>query len=350
MSTVSPINGRGASSNPPNRFIPIYSEQGPEWVDPEDPSPKTQFFRDESRAILATNNSPDIPFTYSLNPYRGCEHGCVYCYARPTHEYLSLSPGLDFETKILVKEDAPELLRKTFSSSKWVPQCVSISGVTDPYQPVERRLQLTRRCLQVFAEFRNPVAIVTKNALVTRDIDVLKELAGVNAAAVFVSVTSLDSALARVMEPRTSTPEARLRAIRELAQAGVPVGVMTAPVIPGLTDHEIPAILCAAAEAGARGAGYVTLRLPGAVADIFEQWLTQHFPARKEKVMRRLRSVRGGKRNDTRFGVRMRGEGEWAEVFARLFQMARKKAGIPDEFPELSAAAFRNPAERSLFD
>src|SRR5262249_9850748 len=249
-------------------------EQGPEWLDPEDPSAKTQFFRDESRVILASNNSPDIPFTYSLNPYRGCEHGCVYCYARLTHEYLSLSPGLDFETKILVKEDAPELLRKTLSSPKWVPQCVSISGVTDPYQPVERRLQLTRRCLQVFAAFRNPVAIVTKNALVTRDIDVLQELASVNAAAVFVSGTSLAPALARVMEPRTSTPAARLRAIQELAQAGVPVGVMTAPVIPGLTDHEVPAILRAAAEAGARGAGYVTLRLPGAVADLFEQWLT----------------------------------------------------------------------------
>src|SRR5258705_9094344 len=250
------VRGRGTAENPKNRFEEI--EVVPDLEAPEDerPAPHTRFFRDLSRSIIATNDSPDVGFSASVNPYRGCEHGCIYCYARPYHEYLGLSAGLDFETKILVKEDAPELLRAELASPKWEPKVVAISGVTDAYQPIERKLQLTRRCLEVLAEFRNPVIIVTKNQLVTRDIDVLKELASFSAAAVCVSVTTLDAELARVMEPRTSTPANRLEAIQALSEAGVPVRVLAAPIIPGLTDPELPSIIQAGARAGARPRGY----------------------------------------------------------------------------------------------
>jgi DNA repair photolyase len=216
--------GRGATSNPPNRFTPLWHVRDPDWTDPEDPAPTTQFFKDTARPILTSNASPDVGFTYSINPYRGCEHGCIYCYARPTHEYLGFSAGLDFETQILVKHDAPELLRHALASPRWHPQVLAMSGVTDPYQPIERRLLLTRRCLEVLAEFRNPVVIVTKSALVTRDVDVLTALARDNAAAVFLSVTTLDGHLARLLEPRASQPTRRLAAIDTLAHAGVPVG------------------------------------------------------------------------------------------------------------------------------
>ena len=344
------IHGRGAAENPPNRFIPLYRERL-DWDDEDDPAPATRFFRDETRTILATNDSPDIPFRFSLNPYRGCEHGCVYCYARPTHEYLSLSAGLDFETQIFVKEDAPELLRKTLSSRRWTPETVSISGVTDAYQPVERRLELTRRCLQVFAEFRNPIGIITKNALVTRDIDILKELAAVNATMVFLSVTTLEPELARLMEPRASAPAARLRAIEELSKAGIPVGVMNAPIIPGLNDHESPAVLEGAANAGALSAGYTVVRLPFAVKEIFADWLERHFPDRKERVLGRLKEAHGGRLNDSRFGIRMRGEGEWSDVFRDMFRLQRKRLGMIDRMGELSTAAFTTgrPEQRSLF-
>jgi len=352
MSTDPAIHGRGSSSNPPNRFIPLYRERVGEWCDPDDPAPVTRFFRDDSRSILATNDSPDMPFRFSLNPYRGCEHGCIYCYARPTHEWLSLSAGLDFETQIFVKQDAAELLRTELSSKKWVPDHVSISGVTDAYQPIERRLELTRRCLGVFAEFKNPLSIVTKNALVTRDIDILKELAAVNAAMVFISITTLDPDLARRMEPRASAPAARLRAIEELTAAGIPAGVMNAPIIPGLNDHETPAILDAAARAGALTAGYVVLRLPYAVKELFTGWLEQHFPTKKEKVLGRLRETRDGKLNDSRFGRRLRGEGEWAEVFGDMFRLQRQRCGMADRCPELSTASFTSgrPVQRTLFE
>ena len=352
MSTYSALHGRGSSDNPPNRFVPLYRERVDDWRDPDDPAPVTRFFRDESRSILATNDSPDIPFRFSLNPYRGCEHGCIYCYARPTHEWLSLSAGLDFETRIFVKEDAAELLREELSSKKWIPDHVSISGVTDGYQPVERRLELTRRCLQVFAEFKNPVSVITKSALVTRDIDILQELATVNAAMVFISVTTLDPDLARRMEPRASAPAARLRAIEELSAAGIPVGILNAPIIPGLNDHETPAILDAGARAGALTAGYVILRLPFAVKDLFTSWLEQHFPTRKEKVLGRLRGARDGKLNETRFGARMRGEGEWADVFRDMFRLHRKRCGMAERGPELSTAAFSNgrPVQGTLFE
>src|SRR5881392_3141679 len=253
------VRARGAAENPPNRFEKISLERDPDWNDPDEPAPQTQFFKDQSDSIITTNDSPDVGFEASVNPYRGCEHGCIYCYARPFHEYLGFSSGLEFETKIMVKEDAPKLLREELSSPNWKPQVIGISGVTDCYQPVERKLKLTRGCLEVLAEFRNPVAIVTKNNLITRDIDYLSELARYNAAAVCISLTSLDTELCRVMEPRTSPPAARLAAIRSLSEAGIPVTALIAPVIPALNDHEIPRLVEAAAEAGAKHAGYVML-------------------------------------------------------------------------------------------
>jgi DNA repair photolyase len=345
-------SNRGAAANPPNRFERLALEPDPDWYDPEERPPRTQFYRDHSQSLITYNDSPDIGFRASINPYRGCEHGCIYCYARPTHEYLGFSAGLDFESRIMVKEDAPELLRRELAASKWQPQVIACSGVTDCYQPVERKLQLTRRCLQVLAECRNPVAIVTKNALVTRDLDVLGELARHRCAAVFISLTTLDNGLRRVMEPRTSPPGARLAAIVALRSVGVPVGVIVAPVIPGLNDHEIPRLLAAAARAGAQFAAHTVLRLPHAVAPLFEDWLGRHFPDRKEKVLNRIRDVRGGKLNDPRFGSRMTGEGLFAEQIGSLFDVAARKAGLADSAPELSTASFRRPpgAQLTLFD
>ena len=346
------ITGRGAAANPKNRFEKIGVEPDPAETGDE-PRPETVYLRDHSRSIVAMNNSPDIGFDASINPYRGCSHGCAYCYARPTHEYLGLSAGLDFESKVLVKEDAAGLLRERLSSTRWEPKVLSMSGVTDPYQPVERKLGITRGCLEVLAGFRNPVVVVTKNHLVTRDTDLLSELARYGAAAVAVSLTTLDDDLRRVMEPRTSRPVRRLAAIRKLSEAGIPVGVMTAPVIPGLNDHELPNLLSAAAEAGATFAGYVPVRLPGAVAPLFEEWLERHFPDRKEKVLGRIRSMRGGKLNDPRFGSRMKGGGVYAEHISRLFGLSCRRAGIErGRFPKLSTASFRKDGgiQPGLFD
>jgi DNA repair photolyase len=348
--SVQPIPTRGALQNPPNRFEPLHFEVDIDTeTDPDElPLPRTRFYKDKSSTIISHNDSPDVGFTTSVNAYRGCEHGCIYCYARPTHEYLGFSSGLDFETKIMVKEDAPKLLRKELSSPKWKPQVIAMSGVTDCYQPIERKLKLTRGCLEVLAEFRNPVAIITKNHLVTRDIDLLAQLAAVNAAAVFVSVTTLDSELRRVMEPRTSPPVVRLDAIRKLSSSGIPVGVLMAPVIPGLTDHEIPRVVEAAVEAGATSAGYVTLRLPYAVSPMFEQWLETHFPTKKDTVLNRIRAIRGGKLNEAKFGERMTGTGVFADQIANLFQVAKRKAGIAGKSPSLSTDAFRRPAGQQL--
>jgi DNA repair photolyase len=343
MESNLPVHGRGAAHNPGNRFERL--TYGPEPDDPglDAPAPATQFYKDHSRSIIATNDSPDVGFDASINPYRGCEHGCIYCYARPTHEYLGLSAGLDFESKIFVKEDAPQLLRRELMSTRWQPQPLGVSGVTDAYQPIERRLQLTRRCLEVLVAFRNPVVVITKNHLVTRDLDLLSALAKHEAASVFLSVTSLDSDLARVLEPRATQPQGRLAAAQAVAEAGVPVGVLIAPVIPGLNDHEIPGILEASARAGARFAGYVMLRLPFAVAGLFENWLEQHFPEKKEKVLGRIRELRGGKLNDPRFGSRMRGEGVLADTIRDLFRLARHRAGMVGRAPALSTRAFRRP-------
>ena len=316
MNETQAIHGRGASANPANRFEQIQLERDVDWDPAEDAAPGTMFFKDSTGSIINYNESPDVGFEASINPYRGCEHGCIYCYARPTHEYLGFSAGLDFESRIMVKENAPELLRKELSSTKWKPQVVVMSGVTDCYQPIERKLRITRRCLEVLVEFRNPVAIVTKNALVTRDIDLFSELARINGAAVNITVTTLDPTLTPKLEPRAPLPAARLAAMEALSKAGVPVGVMVAPIIPALTDHEMPAIIEAAAKAGAKWAGYTTVRLPYGIKDLFETWLTQHFPERKEKILNRIKALRGGRLNDPRFGTRMRGEGVFAEQIA----------------------------------
>ena len=340
--------GRGADGNPANRFESLRVELDPIEPDEQEDRPKlpTQFYRDLTKTIIARNNSPDVGFETSVNPYRGCEHGCAYCFARPTHEYLGFSAGLDFESKIMVKENAPELLEAELSSPKWKPQIVVMSGVTDPYQPVERKLKITRRCLEVLAKFRNPIGMITKNRLVTRDIDVLSELAAHNAVAINVSITSLDPKLQRILEPRTSPPQARLDAVAQLRAAGIPVGVMVAPIIPGITDHEVPAILAACGKAGAQFAGYVVLRLPWAVAPLFERWLDEHFPGRKEKVLGRIRSMRGDKLYDSRWGKRQEGEGIFAEQIGTMFEVGRRRAGISDQRPTLSTAAFRRPNEQ----
>jgi DNA repair photolyase len=346
------IHGRGASWSPANRFEKLHVDLNDFDVvdiDPnEDKQPRrqTQYFRDASQSIITRNNSPDVGFETSLNPYRGCEHGCIYCYARPTHEYLGFSAGLDFESKIMVKIDAPKLLRAELESPKWEPQTLVMSGVTDPYQPIERKLRITRSCLEVLALYRNPVAIITKNRLVTRDIDLLGELAGQNAAAVNISVTSLDPKLQRVLEPRTSSPEARLDAIRQFRAAGIPVGVMVAPVIPGLTDQEFPKIIEAAAKAGGQFAGYIIVRLPWAVAPLFEHWLDEHFPGRKEKILGRIRDIRGGdKLNSSKWHNRMTGEGIFAEQIGSMFEIACRRNGLGAR-PKLSTHAFRRSKEQ----
>jgi DNA repair photolyase len=285
-----------------------------------------------------------VGFDASINPYRGCEHGCPYCYARPTHEYVGLSAGLDFESTILVKEHAPELLRDELSKPSWVPRVIGVSGVTDAYQPIERRLELTRRCLEVLAEARNPVVVVTKNRLVTRDADVLARLAAVRAAAVFVTITTLDPALARTMEPRASSPQKRLGAIRLLADEGIPVGVMIAPTIPGLTDHEMPQIMDAVAQHGGRYAGYALLRLPYGVKDIFETWLADHLPLKKERVLNRIREVRDGRLTDTEWHRRMRGQGVYAEHIRQVFEVSKRRHGFLGRGPELSVDSFCRPA------
>src|SRR5881409_2016092 len=346
-----PIRGRGASWSPANRFERLHVDLTDIDVVDDDPDAEerprraTQYFRDATKSIITRNASPDVGFETSLNPYRGCEHGCIYCYARPTHEYLGFSAGLDFESKIMVKTNAPELLRAELESPRWQPQTLVLSGVTDPYQPVERKLQVTRGCLEVLAHFRNPVGIITKNHLVTRDIDLLRELATCNAAAVNVSVTSLDPNLQRVLEPRTSSPEARLDTIRQLRAAKIPAGVMVAPIIPGLTDHEVPKILEACAEAGAQFAGYTIVRLPWAVAPLFEHWLEEHFPDRKEKVLGRIRHMRGDRLNNSQWHKRMTGEGIFAEQIASLFEVGCRRAGI-SERPKLSTASFRRTSQQ----
>jgi DNA repair photolyase len=344
----SPVFGRGAAINPPNRFEHLHVEADPDCSPEERPHPKTQFFQDGTESLLTKNNSPDVGFEYGLNAYRGCEHGCAYCFARPYHEYLGFSSGLDFETKIMVKLRAPELLRRELSAPRWKPQAIAMSGATDCYQPAERHFRLTRQCLEVCAELRHPIFIITKNALVTRDLDILSELARFNCISVHVSVTTIDSELGGELEPRASRPAARLRAIRELSQAGVPVGVMVAPVIPGLTDHELPSILKAAAEAGAKRAGYVMLRLPHAVKDIFTQWLDDHAPTKKARILDRLRTLYGGKLYESEWGKRMSGEGIFAEQLDQMFNANARRAGLNLERFDLSTEHFRRPAGNQL--
>ncbi|TVR46823.1 MAG: PA0069 family radical SAM protein [Puniceicoccaceae bacterium] len=340
--------GRGAGGNPANRFETVRIEADPEAAPEDRPRPETWFLDDLSQTVISRNTSPDLGFSASLNPYRGCEHGCIYCYARPTHEYLGFSAGLDFETRIMVKRRTAELLEKELAAPRYQPETLVLSGVTDPYQPVERELRLTRGCLEVLERCGHPVVIITKNRLVARDKDILARLARRGLALVLISLTTLDAELAGVMEPRTARPELRLRTVRELAEAGIPVGTLFSPIIPGLTDEELPALARAAAEAGACFGQYALLRLPHAVADLFTDWLERTLPGKKDRILERIRGVRGGGLNESRFGVRLRGEGFWAEQVRSLFTVACRRAGLATKGPELTTGHFTPPGPRQL--
>lgn len=337
--------------DPPNRFETIHSTPDLEhWEAAEERPdesirPSTQFFDDQSKSLVSENDSPDIPFTYSANPYRGCEHGCSYCYARNTHEYLGLNAGLDFDSKIIVKQEAPQLLKQFLGRKAYQCKSIAFSGVTDCYQPAERHFRLTRQCLEVAWECRQPVSIITKNALVLRDIDILTQLAQMRLVHVFLSINSLDATLARSMEPRTSTPTARLRAVKQLADAKIPVGVMVAPIIPALTDSEIPAVLAAAKEAGAMAAGMVLLRLPLSVEPVFLDWLQKTQPESYSRVEQRIRATRDGNLNSSKWGERMSGVGETAEQIAQLFKVFAKKHDLPSKLSPLDTSQFRPPQQ-----
>ncbi len=350
MDVPAHIHGRGTGLNPANRFERIHLAPDADVYDPDEPPPPTEYFWDDTKSIISWNDSPDLYFNASINPYRGCEHGCIYCYARPFHEYLGYSAGLDFEAKIHVKRNAAGLLRREMSKRSWQPQVISISGVTDAYQPVEARLRVTRGLLEVLHEFRNPVGIITKNALVTRDIDLLADLARHGAAGVAISITTLHEDIRRVLEPRASTIDKRFDAVRTLNAAGVPASVMLAPIIPGLTDEDIPGLVQRAAECGAMRVAMLPVRLPHAVGPMFEAWLETHFPDRKARVLKRIRETHGGELNDARVGKRMRGEGKRADHLHELFHVAVKRHGLNTERMAFNTAAFRRPgATRALF-
>ncbi len=343
-----PIRGRGSAHNPKNRFTDTHLQYDVDEETGEIKRPDTRLIPDHTSQIISTNNSPDIGFDVSVNPYRGCEHGCVYCYARPTHEFLGMSAGLDFESRIVVKYNAPELLRKALAKKSWKPQTLVMSGVTDPYQPIEKELKITRGCVEVLAECNHPLAVITKNYLVTRDIDLFSRLAEKNAVRVILSVTSLNRSITETMEPRTTRPEKRLQAIRELSEAGIPVQVNIAPVIPGLTDHEIVPIMEAVADAGARWVSIVNLRLPLAVKDIFIKWLEDHHPNRKEKVLNRIRSMKQGKLNRCEFGDRFRVEGPYAEQLKKLVEINAERLGLNQERSALCPKHFKRPQTDQL--
>jgi DNA repair photolyase len=341
--------GRGSHLRPPNRFDRIHVEEDFEHLE-SDPdfleelkSLPTEYLPDDSRTIVSENESPDIPFRFSANPYRGCLHGCAYCYARPYHEYLGLNAGVDFESKIFVKHRAAELFREFLSRDRWNPEIIVFSGVTDCYQPAEREFRLTRQCLEVALEARQPIGIITKNALVVRDLDLLSEMARRNLVSVNISVTTLQADLARVMEPRTSTPAARLKAISTLSEAGVPVNAMIAPIIPGLNDSEIPMLLKAVSEAGARRANMTILRLPLTVLPVFQEWLQRNFPEQQSRIESRIRACRQGEMNSSRFGERFQGTGPIAEQIRRTFQVFRKKFGLEQPAVELDFSQFKPP-------
>lgn len=338
------LRGRGAGLNPGNRFEDVRLHVLGEHLDlialehPDGMQVATRVFRDRSRSVLNEVESPDLPFRWTVNPYRGCEHGCVYCYARPGHEYLGLSSGLDFETKILAKVDAPELLRSELVKDGWDGEGIVLSGVTDPYQPIERELRITRRVLEVCVELAQPVSVVTKNAMVTRDVDLFAQLAVHHAVHVAISVTTLDNRLASAMEPRASAPGARLKAIETLAKAGIPVTVMVAPVVPALNEPEIPAILRAAKNAGARHAGFVLLRLPFQIKALFLDWLAREFPDRAGHVESAIRDTRDGELYQSDWAVRQRGTGARAKQIADIFKVFARQLGM-DQWPEAKSPA-----------
>lgn len=349
--------GRGAALNPEGRFETSRREEFDDgWDAPweEEPGrPKTVVTPERVKSIISRNDSPDIPFTCSINPYRGCEHGCIYCYARPSHAYLNLSPGLDFETRLFAKVNAAERLREELARPSYQCTTISIGANTDPYQPAERTWRITRSILEVASECNQPVGIVTKNALVERDIDLLAPMAQKRLAMVFISVTTLDPELSRRMEPRACAPARRIQAIRRLAEAGVPVGVMVAPIVPFLTDAETESILEAAAQAGARSAGYVLMRLPYEVKDLFRDWLMHHYPLKAAHVMSRVRQMRDGRENDPEFGSRMRGSGTLAALLQQRFEAACRRVGLNGHQRSLDTTLFRRPrldGQQTLFD
>ncbi|GAB3494884.1 PA0069 family radical SAM protein [Spirosoma knui] len=345
--------GRGAQFNTTNRFQDQHLDATSIDDIPDDDFPqpvlKTKYFEEQAKQIISTSKSPDIPFSASVNPYQGCEHGCIYCYARNTHEYWGYSAGLDFESKIVVKRNAPALLERQFLSRNWQPKPIHLSGNTDCYQPAERTYQLTRRMLALCLQYRNPVSIITKNALILRDRDLLRQLAELNLVHVLISLTTLNEALRLKMEPRTVTAEQRLRVIQALTEAGVPVGVMTAPIIPGLNDQEIPAMIKAAAERGACWAGYTVVRLNGAVGPLFEDWIRQNFSERADKVLRQVADCHGGSIGDSRFGTRMSGEGQVADYIRQLHRMAFHNHLSERSFPALDTSKFRRGNQLNLF-
>jgi len=351
--------GRGTSAAPPNRFETVHHVSDWEQLEPDDVRlvdgrrVPTEFLTDNATTIIRENDSPDVGFRYSINPYRGCEHGCAYCYARPGHETLGMNAGIDFETKILVKHDAAALLRRELNHPRWQCEPITISGVTDCYQPAERKFRLTRGLLEVLQEAYQPAFLITKNALILRDLDLLAAMARENLVGVAISITTLDAELARTLEPRTATPAARLRVVRELSAAGIRVRVMVAPLIPGLTDAEIPAILSAAKEAGAKGANFVMLRLPYAVAPIFQGWLAEHRPLAAERIESLLRQMRDGQLYKSEWGTRMRGTGPYAEGIEKTFSLFARKLRLDEPWPELDVTKFRPPAmdprQRRLF-
>lgn len=343
-----PIKGRGSAENPKNRFRDVEMKYDIDTETGQINRPKTTLLKDHTGGIISTNNSPDIGFDVSVNPYRGCEHGCVYCYARPTHEFLGMSLGLDFESKIVVKYDAPRLLREALANKKWKPQTLVMSGVTDPYQPIERKLGITRGCVEVLAESNHPLVIITKNYLVTRDIDLLSKLAGISAVKVVLSITSLNKAITDTMEPRTSRPHKRLQAVRELTEAGIPVHVNIAPVIPGLTDNEIVPIMEAAAEAGAGSVSCNIVRLPYGVKDLFVKWLDDHHPNRRDKVINKIKSLRNGKLNRSEFGERFRGAGPYADQIHQLIEIHSKRLGLNKDGRPLNTSQFKRPSTSQL--
>jgi len=342
--------GRGAVTNRSGRFEREQHEafdDGWGTLEPgdEDPPPlETIVTAEQTRRIITTNDSPDVPFDASINPYKGCEHGCIYCFARPTHAFLGLSSGLDFETRIVSKPDAPELLRRELARPGYRCSVIALGANTDPYQPTERKLELTRRILEVLAEHDHPVAVVTKSALVARDIDILAPMAERNLARVMVSITSLDRQLARRMEPRAAAPHRRLETLAALKAAGVPTGVLASPMIPGLNDHELEQILEAAAAAGAATAGYILVRLPLEIKELFAEWLERHYPDRAARVQNLIRETRGGELYDPRFGVRMRGTGTYADLLARRFQVAARRTGLDRDRAPLDCSRFGVPS------
>ncbi|MGH6956957.1 MAG: PA0069 family radical SAM protein [Caulobacteraceae bacterium] len=338
--------GRGAQSNATGRFESLARETFDDGWTSEDEAPaplRTEVTAERAKTIIARNNSPDVDFDRSINPYRGCEHGCIYCYARPSHAYVGLSPGLDFESRIFFKPEAGALLARELSKRGYAPAPIHIGGNTDPYQPQERRLRVTRQVIQTLQRFGHPFSIITKSALILRDIDLIGPMGRAGLARAAVSVTTLDRALARAMEPRAATPERRIGAIRGLAEAGVPTSVMFAPVIPGLNDHELEAVLERAAEAGASGAGYVVLRLPLEIKDLFSEWLEAARPERAGKVMSLVRQMRGGRDYDPRWSERMKGDGPIAELIAARFVAARRRFGLDRPRPRLDLSQFRVP-------